>query len=59
MNIYNKLEVVDYINSKLKPNEKNKRERGEVFTPLTLINEMLDELPIDVWSNPDLKWLDP
>lgn len=59
MKIYNKIEIMDYINSKLKPNEKNKRERGEVFTPLTLINEMLDELPIDVWSNPDLKWLDP
>ena len=37
--------------------EKNKY--GEVFTPLTLINEMLDKLDINVWSNPYLKWLDP
>lgn len=32
---------------------------GEVFTPQALIEEMLDTLPADVWSNKDLKWLDP
>jgi hypothetical protein len=32
---------------------------GEVFTPRKLIDEMLDTLPKEVWSNPDLKWLDP
>jgi site-specific DNA-methyltransferase (adenine-specific) len=32
---------------------------GEVFTPQALIEEMLDTLPDDVWSNKDLKWLDP
>jgi hypothetical protein len=32
---------------------------GEVFTPLSLVNEMLDKLPKEVWSNPNLKWLDP
>jgi site-specific DNA-methyltransferase (adenine-specific) len=32
---------------------------GEVMTPLTLVNEMLDTLPNEVWSNPNLKWLDP
>jgi hypothetical protein len=32
---------------------------GEVFTPVQLIEEMLDELPKNVWSNPELKWLDP
>lgn len=32
---------------------------GEVFTPQALIEEMLDTLPSDVWSNPNLKWLDP
>jgi site-specific DNA-methyltransferase (adenine-specific) len=37
--------------------EKNKN--GEVFTPYILIEEMLDKLPKEVWSNPDLKWLDP
>lgn len=32
---------------------------GEVFTPQSLIEEMLGKLPKSVWSNPDLKWLDP
>lgn len=32
---------------------------GEVFTPQALIEEILDTLPDDVWSNKDLKWLDP
>jgi hypothetical protein len=35
------------------------KEFGEVMTPITLVNEMLDKLPIGVWSNPNLKWLDP
>jgi len=32
---------------------------GEVMTPISLVEEMLDTLPNEVWSNPDLKWLDP
>jgi hypothetical protein len=32
---------------------------GEVFTPSSLIHEILDQLPIEVWSNPDLSWFDP
>ena len=48
-----------FLNDKLKPSEKAKNERGEVFTPLELVNEMLDKLPLEVWSNPNLKWLDP
>jgi len=32
---------------------------GEVFTPPTLINAMLDKLPDEVWSDPTKKWLDP
>ena len=44
-------------NLTIKKDEKDKF--GEVFTPPALINEMLDKLPIEVWSNPDLKWLDP
>lgn len=41
----------------IKKEEKDKF--GEVFTPPALINEVLDKLPSDVWSNPNLKWLDP
>jgi len=32
---------------------------GEVMTPIDLVEEMLDGLPKEVWSNPKLKWLDP
>ena len=35
------------------------KEFGEVMTPITLVEEMLNKLPSDVWSNPNLKWLDP
>ncbi len=31
----------------------------EVFTPPQLANNILDLLPTEVWSNPDLKFLDP
>jgi site-specific DNA-methyltransferase (adenine-specific) len=31
----------------------------EVFTPPNLVNDMLDLLPKELWSNPDAKFLDP
>jgi site-specific DNA-methyltransferase (adenine-specific) len=31
----------------------------EVFTPPAIVNQMLDTLPEEVWTNPDFKWLDP
>ncbi|KAA6337682.1 hypothetical protein EZS27_014254 [termite gut metagenome] len=31
----------------------------EVFTPPKLVNEMLDLLPIELWSNPNATFLDP
>lgn len=52
-------ELLKYINDNLKPKQAEKKERGEVFTPMTLVNEMLDTLPKEVWKNPNLKWLDP
>ena len=36
-----------------------KKFNGEVFTPMDIVNEMLDTLPLSVWKNPNLKWLDP
>lgn len=35
-----------------------KKSFGEVFTPFSLIEEMLDTLPVEVWTNPNLKWGD-
>jgi site-specific DNA-methyltransferase (adenine-specific) len=31
----------------------------EVFTPPSLVNQILDLLPMELWSNPDAKFLDP
>ena len=36
-----------------------RKENDEVFTPNSLINDMLDKLPKVIWSNPDKTWLDP
>ena len=51
--------VLELIAECLKPKKLEKDQFGEVFTPMSLVNEMLDKLPIDVWENPDLKWFDP
>lgn len=52
-------ELLELIDNCLKPKKLEKEQFGEVFTPMNLINEMLDKLPFHVWSNPDLKWFDP
>ena len=33
--------------------------KGEVFTPVELVNEMLDKIPSSVWENPNSLFLDP
>jgi SAM-dependent methyltransferase len=38
---------------------KEKESKGEVFTPVSVIDDMLALLPSPVWKNKDLKWLDP
>jgi site-specific DNA-methyltransferase (adenine-specific) len=52
-------EIFNQINMYLGVSEVEKKQNGEVFTPFELINEMLNTLPIGVWSNPNLKWFDP
>ena len=34
-------------------------ELGEVFTPPELINEMLNQLPREIWEDKDKTWFDP
>jgi hypothetical protein len=51
--------IIELINSYLGVSDIEKKKLGEVFTPFSLINDMLNTLPEDVWSNPNLKWLDP
>jgi len=51
--------ILAIINKRLTPRQKQKKDHGEVFTPIGLIEDMLSHLPKSDWSNPDLKWLDP
>ena len=57
--IDNPKELLELINDCLKPKDIEKKQFGEVFTPMILVNEMLDKLPKEVWKNKNLKWLDP
>ena len=63
MNIKNSIdnpkECLQFIQDHLKPKEVEKKKYGEVFTPMSLVEEMLDKLPEEVWSNSELKWFDP
>jgi hypothetical protein len=52
-------ELLELIVECLKPKLTEKKDFGEVFTSMVLVNEMLDKLPVDVWKNSSLKWLDP
>ena len=52
-------ELLEFIESCLKPKEIEKKKFGEVFTPMKLVNVMLYKLPNDVWYNKNLKWFDP
>ena len=55
--------LLEYIDSQLKPKTKEKNENGEVFTPLTLVNEMFDKLDDayikSIFTEVDFKWFDP
>ena len=57
--IDNPKELLELITECLKPKDVEKKQFGEVFTPINLVNEMLDKLPTEVWTNKNLKWLDP
>lgn len=52
-------DVIRIINKFVKDGTVEKKSHGEVMTPITLVREMIDTLPKEVWSNPHLKWLDP
>jgi len=59
INIDDKEKLVQFIEGSLKPDEEGKKKFGEVFTPIYLINKILDKLPIEIWKKKDYKWLDP
>ena len=60
-------ELLELIDSCLKPKQKEKQENGEVFTPMSLVFEMLDNLDKhyikehgrSIFTDPSFKWFDP
>ena len=60
-------ELLELINSCLKPKKIEKKKFGEVFTPMSIINEMLDNLDEyytkkhskSIFEEKNFKWLDP
>ena len=60
-------ELLELIDNCLKPNQKEKEENGEVFTPMDIVFEMLDNLDIhyikehnrSIFTEKDYKWFDP
>ena len=62
INIKEPKELLEFLNDNLKPTKEKKEKNGEVFTPIDLIEEMMNKLTEanpNIWSNPNLKWLDP
>lgn len=52
-------EIHNYIEKHLPIRSSEKDKFGEVFTPAHLIEELFDALPREVWTDPNLTWLDP
>jgi hypothetical protein len=52
-------DVVEFIEQNLRPKKEQVASRGEVFTPITFVEDMLNHLPDEVWTHPEYKWLDP
>ena len=60
-------ELLELIDSCLKPKELEKKKHGEVFTPMSIVEEMLDKLEEQyvkengksIFTEKHLKWLDP
>lgn len=55
-------ELLTFIDNNLNPKVFEKKQNGEVFTPISVVNEMLDKLEEhnkSVFTDSSLKWLDP
>ena len=63
--------LLEFINSKLTPKKEERKEKGEIFTPLNIVDDMLGELDNSyikingksngksIFTEKHLKWLDP
>ena len=51
--------IVEYLREYVKVGVTEQKKYGEVFTPYETIEELLNMLPEDTYSNPNLRFLDP
>lgn len=58
-NIFNKGELLCKIEERLTPRRKEKKEFGEVFTPLWLVERMINKVPENFWKEPNHKIIGP
>ena len=49
----------NHMSSNIERSEERIKQTGEVFTPAPLVNEMLDRIPVEIWTNPEKTFLDP
>ena len=52
-------DMLETLKNLLKATEKEKKDRGEVFTPPELVDKMLKKIPSNEFKNPRNKWFDP
>lgn len=52
-------DLINMLREYVKVGDVEKKQYGEVMTPVSLVEDMMDGLPKEVWSDPKLKWLDP
>lgn len=50
---------IETFESELETTTEKRSQFGEIFTPFSLIDDMLDLIPAEAFTNPDAKWLDP
>lgn len=50
--------VVKMLRKYVEVGDVEKKKFGEVMTPISLVEDMLNTLPSEVWSNHQLRWLD-
>lgn len=49
------IDIYNYVDN----TDEDIKKYGDLFTPMVLVDEMLDKLPKNIWNNPNLKWFDP
>jgi hypothetical protein len=52
-------DIIGLLRDYVKVGDVEKKKYGEVMTPLELVKDMLSTLPKEIWSNPNIKILDP